>query len=68
MDHLISRHPNLPAIRPRVARIGIAWMVGIEVVGLRSQVAIHLDAKPDRVALHGLRHIVIDQVVGLEHL
>ena len=68
MDHLISRHPDPTASGPRIAGIGIARMVCIEVVRLRPQVLIHLDAHPHRVAILRLRHIVIDQIVRLQHL
>ena len=43
-------------------------MVGVEVIRLRPQVAINLDAHPNRVAGRCLWHVVINQVVGLEHL
>ena len=43
-------------------------MVGVEVIRLRPQIAINLDAHPYRVAVGRLRHVVINQVVGLEHL
>ena len=43
-------------------------MVGVEVIRLRPQVAINLNAHPYRVAARRLRHVVINQVVGLEHL
>ena len=68
MDHLISRHPDAAAIRARVARVGVARMVGVKVISLRPQVLIHLNAHPHRVAGRGLRHIIIDQIVSLKHL
>ena len=68
MDYLISRNSDAPAISPSIARIGVTRMVGIEVVRLRAQVAIHLNAHANRVALRCLRHIVIDQIIRLKHL
>ena len=43
-------------------------MVRVEVISLGPQVAVHLDAHPNRVAVRCLRHVVIDQVVRLEDL
>ena len=43
-------------------------MVGIKVVSLRPQVAIHLNAHANRVAGRGLRNIVVDQVIRFQHL
>ena len=43
-------------------------MVGVEVIRLRPQVAINLDAHPNRVAARRLRHVVINQIIRLEHL
>ena len=43
-------------------------MVGVEVIRLRPQVAINLNAHPNRIAGRCLRHIIVNQIIGLEHL
>ena len=68
VDHLISGNADPPAIGPRVARIGVARMIGVEVISLRPQVTIHLNAHPNRVAVSRLRHVVIDQIIRLKDL
>ena len=68
MDHLISWDTDPPTVGARVARVGIARVVCVEVISLRPQVLVDLDAHPDRVALGRLGHVVIDQVIRLQHL
>ena len=68
MDNFISRHPNPPAISPRISGVCVTRMVCVEVISLRSQIPIHLDAHPNRVAISRLWHIIINQIIRLKHL
>ena len=43
-------------------------MVCVEVISLRPQIPIYLDAHPNCVAISRLWHIIINQIIRLEHL
>ena len=67
MDDIRGRHADAAAVA-RVPGINVTGMVGIEVVSLRTQVAIHLNSHPYRVAFCSTRLVIVDQIVRFQHL